>query len=426
MRRTLQGDVTPPSSIVPGYPRALEHVIMTALEVDPDERYHDAAAMRRALETVARDLGLSLGETPVIRVLTELFQGRPEPWLERAATAHEDEDEATMRFLTDSGPLVLVEPPEPAPVRLARGTIEPPLLDPAPLLDAIDPIDPLDLTTRPFEREEPPARAPSATMSLKRARTAVPPAVPPRAVTKPIAAIAAPPPPAPTVTASLATPAAQPAFPLPAPEVVTPPPAPEIVTPPPAPEIVTLPQPRSSTMLVPPQPFAARSPRFSTLEERLRRRWHIAIVGTLLTLVAGVALAFMMRPTEDLVRPPPAPVPLPPPAPAPAQVQPAPIPAAPAPIEPASPPTQPAPAPTQPAPAPTPPATVMLHVTTDPAGATVVLDGVRLGVTPFDTQVPAKGQAWLKVRMRKYIAVRTRVSLDQDVSWDVQLRPLSH
>jgi hypothetical protein len=37
-------------------------------------------------------------------------------------------------------------------------------------------------------------------------------------------------------------------------------------------------------------------------------------------------------------------------------------------------------------------------------------------------QVPAKPGAWLKVRKRKYIAVKTRVSLEHDVRWDVQLR----
>jgi hypothetical protein len=66
---------------------------------------------------------------------------------------------------------------------------------------------------------------------------------------------------------------------------------------------------------------------------------------------------------------------------------------------------------------------VLLQVTTEPSGATVVLDGVRLGTTPFSARVPTKpGKAWLKVRMRKHVAVKTRVSLEQDVHWDVELR----
>jgi hypothetical protein len=73
-------------------------------------------------------------------------------------------------------------------------------------------------------------------------------------------------------------------------------------------------------------------------------------------------------------------------------------------------------------PPPAAPATVRLEVTTVPAGATVVLDGVRLGTTPLSMRVPARPGAWLKVRKRKYVAVKTRVSLEHDVHWDVNVR----
>jgi hypothetical protein len=70
--------------------------------------------------------------------------------------------------------------------------------------------------------------------------------------------------------------------------------------------------------------------------------------------------------------------------------------------------------------------TVLLEVTTEPVGATVVLDGVRLGVTPLTMRVPGgKAAAWLKVRKRGYIAVRNHVSLQHDVEWDVPLHELS-
>jgi hypothetical protein len=67
---------------------------------------------------------------------------------------------------------------------------------------------------------------------------------------------------------------------------------------------------------------------------------------------------------------------------------------------------------------------VLLTVTTDPPDATVVLDGVRLGRTPFSARVPARSrEAWLKVRRHAFIAVKTRVSLEHDVQWEVHLRP---
>jgi serine/threonine protein kinase len=65
---------------------------------------------------------------------------------------------------------------------------------------------------------------------------------------------------------------------------------------------------------------------------------------------------------------------------------------------------------------------VTIHVTTDPSGATVVLDGVRLGTTPFTGVVPAqKREGTLKVRKRGHVAVKTKVDRAADIRWDVKL-----
>jgi cellulose synthase/poly-beta-1,6-N-acetylglucosamine synthase-like glycosyltransferase len=70
------------------------------------------------------------------------------------------------------------------------------------------------------------------------------------------------------------------------------------------------------------------------------------------------------------------------------------------------------------------PQTIQLEVTSTPDRSTVVLDGVRLGKTPLVVTVPATSKrVWLKVRYRGYAAVRTRISLDQDVHRHVTLRP---
>jgi len=51
-----------------------------------------------------------------------------------------------------------------------------------------------------------------------------------------------------------------------------------------------------------------------------------------------------------------------------------------------------------------------------------VLDGVRLGTSPFTAEVPIKqGGAWLKVRKKHHLPVKIRVSLEADVTWDVTL-----
>jgi hypothetical protein len=69
------------------------------------------------------------------------------------------------------------------------------------------------------------------------------------------------------------------------------------------------------------------------------------------------------------------------------------------------------------------PGHVVLHVITDPPDSTVVLDGVRMGRTPFHAEVPARKEAWLKVRRFDRTPVATRVILDRDVSWQVKLPP---
>ena len=99
LERTVHSDLVPPSKIIAGYPAELEHVILTALEIDPDDRYANAHAMRRALEQVAGMRGLALGESAVVGVLDELFGTRAEPWL-AAAAATGDEEITRIREVT--------------------------------------------------------------------------------------------------------------------------------------------------------------------------------------------------------------------------------------------------------------------------------------------------------------------------------------
>jgi hypothetical protein len=147
---------------------------------------------------------------------------------------------------------------------------------------------------------------------------------------------------------------------------------------------------------------AARRIRTTQLLAR-QGRHHYALVVTVVGIAVMALLAFLLQakssptstpPRQDVQETPPAPPSNPAPAPPPAITEPR--------------------------------TTVMLQVTTEPSGATVVLDGVRLGVTPFSAPVAIKSDAdaWLKVRMHGYAAVKTRVSLDQDVRWDVRLRQL--
>jgi serine/threonine protein kinase len=115
LERTARGELTPPSVVCPSYPPSLERLVLRALEVDPDDRYPSALAMRIALLQVAAELGLSLGEAPIMRTLAELFGSRPEPWLVDPRRRHQLGRRSASAF--DSAPFAIVDPKE-----LAKGS----------------------------------------------------------------------------------------------------------------------------------------------------------------------------------------------------------------------------------------------------------------------------------------------------------------
>jgi serine/threonine protein kinase len=72
MRQILLDDVPPPTRRVRGYPPALERIVLRALAADPARRYPSAAALREAIEDVARELGLRLGARALAGLVSEL------------------------------------------------------------------------------------------------------------------------------------------------------------------------------------------------------------------------------------------------------------------------------------------------------------------------------------------------------------------
>ncbi len=151
MQRSIRGDLLLPSRVVPGFSEALEAVISTALEPDPDDRFQDADELRRAFVQTAKHLGLELGAAPVSAILDELYGRRPEPWL-AALPSHDPADEVTR--VDDDTPVI-------DQIRIARGT-----LSPAPLRTVED-----EITTPihvPHELHTPPERlAPAPPMVLR-------------------------------------------------------------------------------------------------------------------------------------------------------------------------------------------------------------------------------------------------------------------
>ncbi|MEZ4364268.1 MAG: serine/threonine-protein kinase [Kofleriaceae bacterium] len=71
---------------------------------------------------------------------------------------------------------------------------------------------------------------------------------------------------------------------------------------------------------------------------------------------------------------------------------------------------------------PTPPTTYRLRVTSEPSGATVSLDGVRLGRTPLDLEQPMlEGAGVLRLRRGGYRSKKLEIARDADLALDVRL-----
>jgi len=73
LRQLTHRALVSPSIAIPGYPEVLEHVVMTLLEEDPDDRFHDAQTLQLAIDAIGRDLELVLGASCIERVLGDLF-----------------------------------------------------------------------------------------------------------------------------------------------------------------------------------------------------------------------------------------------------------------------------------------------------------------------------------------------------------------
>jgi serine/threonine-protein kinase len=148
-------------------------------------------------------------------------------------------------------------------------------------------------------------------------------------------------------------------------------------------------------------------------------RWAAVAVaiGAVVGLVASVTVPDVqpvssvereLARTQPPPQPPPPPPPQPPPQPAVASIPPPPLPVARCSLPDAR-------------------CAITISVTTTPDDATLVIDGHRMGHTPFTgTFTPRGDTVWLKVRKRGHISRKVKVPVTPDVAWTVQLAPRGH
>jgi eukaryotic-like serine/threonine-protein kinase len=89
MRAIVDGKVPLPTARVPGYPPALERIVLRALALDPAERYPTARALQSDLEALACELRLAMSSTHLAALMARLFppEAAGAPAIAIAATA---------------------------------------------------------------------------------------------------------------------------------------------------------------------------------------------------------------------------------------------------------------------------------------------------------------------------------------------------
>jgi serine/threonine-protein kinase len=85
MKRIVAGDVLLPSVAVPGYPRELEAIVLTAMANDPNARFQTGQEMIEALDAFAVRAKLTGSNTAMGRFMVQLFGSKKEPWVEAPA-----------------------------------------------------------------------------------------------------------------------------------------------------------------------------------------------------------------------------------------------------------------------------------------------------------------------------------------------------
>jgi serine/threonine protein kinase len=85
MKRIVAGDLVLPSTVIQGYPRELEAIILTALASDPNARFQTAQELIEALDAFTVRAKLTGSNTVMGRFMLQLFGTKKEPWIDVGA-----------------------------------------------------------------------------------------------------------------------------------------------------------------------------------------------------------------------------------------------------------------------------------------------------------------------------------------------------
>ncbi|HEX3764760.1 MAG TPA: protein kinase [Kofleriaceae bacterium] len=103
LQQIVNRDAEPPSAVVPGYPRALEAIVMRALARDVSRRFSTALDLQNQLEDFAHDNRLRVSPLVLARLMSTLFPARLEEWDHARAQGAFFVEQHVVRTLIESG-----------------------------------------------------------------------------------------------------------------------------------------------------------------------------------------------------------------------------------------------------------------------------------------------------------------------------------
>jgi serine/threonine protein kinase len=103
LEQIVTGSPVPPSTVVPGYPPALEAIVMRALARDQDQRYPTALALQGDIEDFAHENRLRVSPLVLARLMSNLFPARLEEWAHARAQGAFFVEQHVVRTLIESG-----------------------------------------------------------------------------------------------------------------------------------------------------------------------------------------------------------------------------------------------------------------------------------------------------------------------------------
>jgi len=120
MRRIIEKDVAPPSTLVPDYPPALDRIVSRALQRARDDRHASALELQTDLEQFCRSAGHVTSAPELANAMQGMFGKRQHPWIGQRQPSVIAMESSAIDWDAESRPTTLAPTPTASPRAGAR------------------------------------------------------------------------------------------------------------------------------------------------------------------------------------------------------------------------------------------------------------------------------------------------------------------